>query len=53
MVYYPTLPKKCFYATLQKKQTQKLHLFTQCHMIMVTVSKMGIRLLGSSSLNMG
>jgi len=29
MVYFPTSPKQCFCTTLQSRQTQKLHLFTQ------------------------
>ena len=35
MIYFPTSPKQCFCTTLQNRQTQKLHLFTQCHMIII------------------
>jgi len=35
MVYYPISPKQCFYITLQNRQTQKWHLFTPCHMIIL------------------
>jgi len=41
VVYFRTLSKQCFCTNLQNKQTQKLHLFTHCHTIMVAVSKMG------------
>jgi len=42
MAYFPTSTKQCFCTILQNRQTQKLHLFTHCHMITVAVSKLGV-----------
>jgi len=41
-VYFPTSPEQCFCTTLQNRQTPKLATFTQCHMITIAVSKMGV-----------